>query len=54
MSFIDKVSILNVENHKEWSRKVHLTFVCADLDWVLKEPQPVQPEKPVREANDNY
>jgi hypothetical protein len=27
--------------------------VCADLDWVLKEPQPVQPEKPVRDEKDN-
>jgi hypothetical protein len=53
MSFIDKVPIVDAENHKEWSRKVHLAFVCADLDWVLKEPQPVQPEKPVREATDN-
>jgi hypothetical protein len=53
MSFIDKVPIRNAENHKDWIRKVHLAFVCADLDWVLKEPQPVQPEKLVRDEKDN-
>jgi hypothetical protein len=49
MSSINKVLILNAENHKEWIRKVDLAFVCAELDWVLKEPQPVQPQKPVRD-----
>jgi hypothetical protein len=53
MSSINKVPILNAENHKEWIRKVDLAFVCAELDWVLKEPQPVQPQKPVRDEKGN-
>jgi hypothetical protein len=32
MSSINKVPTLNAENHKEWIRKVDLTFVCAELD----------------------
>jgi hypothetical protein len=49
MSSINKVPILNAENHKEWIRKVDLAFVCAELDSVLKEPQPVHPQKPERD-----
>ena len=30
-----------------------LAFVCADLDWVLDEPQPVRPTEPVRETTDD-
>jgi hypothetical protein len=53
MSSINKVSILNAENHKEWIRKVDLAFVCVELDWVLKEPQSVQPPKPEGDENDD-
>jgi hypothetical protein len=49
MISINKVPILNTENHKEWIRKVNLAFVCVELDWVLKEPKPVQPPKPMRD-----
>jgi hypothetical protein len=41
MSSINKVPILNAENHKEWIRRWIWLFVCSKLDWVLKEPQPV-------------
>jgi hypothetical protein len=50
---ISSVPILNTDNHKEWSRKVYLAFVFAELDWVIKKPQPVQPPKPVREEKDD-
>jgi hypothetical protein len=53
MSSINKVPILNAENHKEWIRKVDLAFVCAELALVLKEPHPVQPPKPVRDEKDD-
>ena len=53
MSSISIVPTLNAENHKEWSRKVNLAFVCAELDWVLKETQPVLPPQPVRDEKDD-
>jgi hypothetical protein len=53
MKSISLVPTLNADNHKEWSRKVNLPFVCAKLELVIKKPQPVQPPKPVREEIDD-
>ncbi|XP_020185692.1 uncharacterized protein [Aegilops tauschii subsp. strangulata] len=53
MSCLKDVPTLRGDNHIEWRKKVELAFVCADLDWVLDEPQPVRPTEPVREASDD-
>lgn len=33
--------------------KVDMAFICAEVDWVLGEPQPVKPPGPVTEADDD-
>ncbi|XP_044426839.1 uncharacterized protein [Triticum aestivum] len=53
MSCLKEVPTLRGDNDTEWRKKVELTFVCADLDWVLDEPQPVRPTEPVRETTDD-
>ena len=53
MSCLKEVPTLRGDNDTEWRKKVELAFVCADLDWVLDEPQPVRPTEPVREATDD-
>uniref|UniRef100_A0A453JYA3 DUF4219 domain-containing protein n=1 Tax=Aegilops tauschii subsp. strangulata TaxID=200361 RepID=A0A453JYA3_AEGTS len=53
MSCLKDVPTFRGDNHTEWRKKVELAFVCADLDWVLDEPQPVRPTEPVREATDD-
>ena len=53
MSCLKHVPTLRGDNHTEWRKKVELAFVCADLDWVLDEPQPVRPTEPVRETTND-
>ena len=53
MSCLKEVPTLRGDNHTEWRKKVELTFICADLDWVVVKPQPVRPIEPLREATDD-
>ncbi|XP_044427439.1 uncharacterized protein [Triticum aestivum] len=53
MSCLKEVPTLRGDNHTGWRKKVELAFVCADLDWVLDEPQSVRPTEPVRETTDD-
>ncbi|XP_037431359.1 uncharacterized protein LOC119297832 [Triticum dicoccoides] len=53
MSCLKEVPTLRGDNHTEWRKKVELAFVCADLDWVLDEPQPIRPTEPVRETTED-
>ena len=53
MSCLKDVPTLRVDNYTEWRKKVELAFVCADLDWVVDEPQLVRLAEPVREATDD-
>ena len=52
MSCIKEVPTLRGDNYTEWRRKVDFAFVCAEVDWVVDTPQPVQPTEPVRDAKD--
>jgi hypothetical protein len=29
------------DNYTEWRKKVDMAFVCAEVDWVVDTPQPV-------------
>ena len=53
MSCLKEVPTLRGDNHTEWRKKVDLTFVYAEVDWVMDTPQPVQPPEPVRDAKDD-
>ncbi|XP_044951631.1 uncharacterized protein LOC123401840 [Hordeum vulgare subsp. vulgare] len=54
MSCLKDVPTLRDDNYSEWRKKVDMAFVCAEVDWVLEEPQPVKPPEPVRDANDTH
>jgi hypothetical protein len=47
------VPTLRGDNYTEWRKKVDLTFVCAEVDWVVDTPQPVNPIELVRYAKDD-
>ena len=53
MSCIKDVPTLRGDNYTEWRKKVDLTFVCAEVDWVVDTPQPTKPAEPVKEGNDD-
>ena len=53
MSCLKDVPTLRGDNYTEWRKKVDLAFVCAEVDWVVDEPQPVRHTEPVREATDD-
>ena len=53
MSCLKEVPTLRGDNYTEWRKKVDLAFVCAEVDWVVDEPQPVRPTEPVRAATDD-
>uniref|UniRef100_A0A8R7UW61 CCHC-type domain-containing protein n=1 Tax=Triticum urartu TaxID=4572 RepID=A0A8R7UW61_TRIUA len=53
MSCLKDVSTLKGDNYTEWRKKVELSFVYAELDWVVDTPQLVRPTEPVREATDD-
>jgi len=40
--------VLKGDKYGVWHKKVDLAFVCAEVDWVLTEPQPIEPSAPVR------
>lgn len=53
MSCLKDVPTLRGDNYTEWRKKVDMTFICAEVDSVLEEPEPVKPQEPVRDAKDN-
>jgi hypothetical protein len=53
MSCLKDVPTLRSDNYTEWRKKVDLTFVCAEVDWVVGTPQLVKPTEPVREITDD-
>ncbi|KAI4996310.1 hypothetical protein ZWY2020_048101 [Hordeum vulgare] len=53
MSCLKDVPTLRGDNYTEWRKKVDMAFICAEVDWVLEEPQPVKPPEPVRDAKEN-
>ncbi|KAK1698569.1 hypothetical protein QYE76_015266 [Lolium multiflorum] len=41
MSCIKDVPTLRGDNYTEWRKKVDFAFVCAEVDWVVDTPQPI-------------
>ena len=50
MSSLKDVPMLRGDNYTKWRKKVDLTFVCAEVDWVMDTPQPVKPKATERDA----
>ncbi|XP_044950273.1 uncharacterized protein LOC123399946 isoform X2 [Hordeum vulgare subsp. vulgare] len=53
MSCLKDVPTLKGDNYSEWNKKVDMTLVCVEVDWILEKPQPVKHSEPVRDANDD-
>jgi hypothetical protein len=52
MGCIKDIPTLKGDNYIEWRRKLDLTFILGEVDWVVTAPCPTEPEAPVREANE--
>ena len=48
MTCIKDVPTLKGDNYGECHKKVDIAFICAEVEWVLSEPQPKQQPKPVK------
>jgi hypothetical protein len=53
MGFIKYIPALKGDN-TEWKKKIDLTFILAEVDWVVTRPCPTEPVAPVRETNESY
>ena len=45
-------AIVRDPHYKEWKKKIELTFILAEMDWVVTSPCPTEPVAPVRETNE--
>jgi hypothetical protein len=52
MGCIKDISTLKGDNYIEWRRKLDLTFILDEVDWVVAAPCPTEPEAPVKEADE--
>jgi hypothetical protein len=52
MGCIKNVPTLKGDNYIEWKRKLDLTFILGEVDWVVTAPCPTEPEAPVRGADE--
>jgi hypothetical protein len=41
MSCLKDVPTLRGDNYTDWRKKVNLAFVCAEVNWAVDTPQPV-------------
>ena len=48
MSCIKEIPTLKGDNYGEWKRKLDLTFVLGEVDWVVTTPCLIAPADPVR------
>ena len=51
MGCIKEISTLKGDNYTECKKKIDLTFILAEVDWVVTSPCPIEPVAPVRETN---
>ena len=51
MGCIKEISTLKGDNYTEWKKKIDLTFILAEVDWVVTSSCPTEPVAPVRETN---
>ena len=54
MSCIKEIPTLKGDNYIEWKKKINLTFILAEVDWVVTTPCPTEPVAPVRETNEAH
>jgi hypothetical protein len=52
MGCIKDIRTLKGDNYIEWRRKLDLTFILGEVDWVVTAPCPTEPEAPVREVDE--
>jgi hypothetical protein len=52
MGCIKNIPTLKGDNYIEWRRKLDLTFILDEVDWVVSAPCPTEPEAPVMEADE--
>ena len=52
MGCIKEIPTLKGDNYTEWKKKIDLTFILAEVDWVVTSPCPTEPVAPVRETNE--
>jgi hypothetical protein len=53
MDAIEKIPKLKGDNYNEWKKKLDLAFVLAEVEWIKTTPCPVEPEAPVRQADES-
>ena len=51
MSCIKEIPTLKGDNYTEWKKKIDLTFILAEVDWVVTSPCSTEPVASVRETN---
>ena len=51
MGCIKEISTLKGDNYTEWKKKINLSFILAEVDWVVTSLCPTEPMAPVRETN---
>ena len=51
MGCMKEIPTLKGDNYTEWKKKIDLTFILAEVDWVVTSPCPTEPVAPVRETN---
>ena len=52
MGCIKEIPTLKCDNYTEWKKKIDLTFILAEMNWVVTSPCPTEPVAPVRETNE--
>ena len=51
MGCIKEIPTLKGDNYTKWKKKIDLTFILADVDWVVTSSYPTKPVALVRETN---
>ena len=52
MGCIKEIPTLKGNNYTKWKKKIDLTFILADVDWVVTSSYPTKPVAPVRKTNE--
>ena len=52
MAYIKDIPTLKGDSYIEWKKKIDLTFILAEVDWVVTTPCPKEPVAPVRETDE--
>ena len=53
MGCIKEIPTLKSDNYTEWKKKIDLTFILAEVNWVVTSPCPTEPVAPVRGTNED-